>query len=135
MVKLPTWEGLRKTPYFMGGYVMSEKSKHPDVAWEFIKWAMTDNQETLTKQQSWIPVYKPALDNIQAPEWAPDGYKEARFEWMQDGLIGDIYHINWREANDKAIGPVSQEIWSNKISVEEGLNKMNEQINEILHKK
>jgi|GEM_PF-143830 len=135
MTKLPTWEGKRSTPYFVGGYVMAEKSKHPDEAWEFIKWAMTENQETLAKQQSWIPVYKPALEGITPPDWAPEGYQEARFEWMQNGLIGDIYHLNWREAGDKAIGPVGQEIWSNKITVEEGMKKMNDEINKVLQKK
>ncbi|MFD2615643.1 ABC transporter substrate-binding protein [Paenibacillus gansuensis] len=135
MVKLPTWQGQRATPYFMGGYVIADKSKNSDQAWEFIKWAMTENQETLAKQQSWIPVYKPALDTITPPEWAPEGYKDSRFEWMQNGLIGDIYHLRWREAGDKAIGPVGQEIWTNKIPVEEGLKKMNDKINEILQKK
>ncbi|MBW7454137.1 ABC transporter substrate-binding protein [Paenibacillus sepulcri] len=135
MAPIPKWDGNRVVPYWVGGYAMTEKSKHPEEAWEFIKWTMTENQETLAGQQSWIPVHKPSLENAELPQWAPEGYEKARFDWMNYGMIGDIYHLNWREAQDKAISPITDQIFNNKLSVEEGLKQLDEQVNEIISKK
>ncbi|WP_274651041.1 ABC transporter substrate-binding protein [Paenibacillus humicola] len=134
MAPMPKWDGKRVVPYWMGGYAMTSKTKHPEEAWQFIKWTMTDNQETLAKQQSWIPVSKSALEKAKLPEWAPKGYEEARFAWKKDAVIGDIYQLNWREAQDKVISPIDDQIFANKISVEEGLKQMEQQVNEILAK-
>ncbi|MFB9280230.1 ABC transporter substrate-binding protein [Cohnella cellulosilytica] len=129
---IPKWGDGRATPYFVGGYVMAENTKHPDEAWEFIKWAMTDNQETIAKQQSWIPVHNPSREKIEAPEWAPEGYLEARFEWLKDGRIGDIYHLKWREANDKYMTPMQDEIFINGGDVKQALAKAEKEINALL---
>ncbi|REE92753.1 carbohydrate ABC transporter substrate-binding protein (CUT1 family) [Paenibacillus taihuensis] len=135
LAPMPKWDDKRVVPYWVGGYAMTEKSKHPDQAWEFIKWTMTDNQETLAKQQSWIPVNKSALAKVETPAWAPAGYQTARFDWMKYGNIGDLYHLKWREAQDKAISPITDQIFANKISVDDALKKMDEQVNEIISKK
>lgn len=95
---------------------------------------MTDNQETLAKQQSWIPVYNPARDNETLPDWAPDGYEAARYEWTNDGVIGDIYHIKWREAHDKYIAPMQDEIFLNNGDVVKALKSAEENINKLLKK-
>ncbi|WP_219837054.1 ABC transporter substrate-binding protein [Paenibacillus sp. R14(2021)] len=134
MTPMPKWDGQRVVPYWMGGYAMTSKTKHPDEAWEFIKWTMTDNQETLSKQQSWIPVSKSALEKANVPAWAPKGYEEARFAWKEYGTIGDIYHLRWREAQDKVIAPIDDQIFANKMTVDEGLKQMEQQVNEILAK-
>lgn len=134
MAPLPKWDKKRVTPYFIGGYVMTEKSQYPDQAWEFIRWCMTDNQETLAKQASWIPVYNPARKNAEIPTWAPDGYEAARFNWTKDGIIGDIYSTKWREALDKYISPMQDEIFLNNGNVADALKKAETEINKILKK-
>jgi multiple sugar transport system substrate-binding protein len=135
MAPIPKWDGKRVVPYWMGGYAMTEESKHPDESWEFIKWTMTENQKTLATQQSWIPVNKTALSEAETPKWAPEGYQKARFSWMDYGMIGDIYHLKWREAQDKVITPIGDQIFNNKLTVDEGLKKMDKEVNEILSKK
>ncbi|CAK4814727.1 unnamed protein product [Aphanomyces euteiches] len=134
MAPIPKWDDNRVVPYWVGGYTMTEKTKYPDEAWEFIKWTMTENQETLAKQQSWIPVNKTALEKVKAPEWAPSGYQKSRFAWMEYGTIGDIYHLRWREAQDKVIGPIGDQIFNNKITVDEALKNMDIEVNKILSK-
>jgi multiple sugar transport system substrate-binding protein len=135
MAPLPKWGDNRVVPYWMGGYVITEKSKHPDEAWEFVKWTMTENQETLAKQQSWIPVHNPSRDNAATPDWAPAGYAQTRFEWMKYGMIGDVYHLKWREINDKAISPIVDQIFNNKLTAQEGLQQMDDLANQILNEK
>lgn len=132
MVPLPKWGENRVVPYWIGAIAISEKSAHPDEAWEFIRWSMTENQETLAKQQSWIPIHKPALQTVSTPDWAPEGYRQTRYEWMKYGKIGDIYHLKWREVQDKAISPLTDQIFNNKISPAEGLKQMDKQANDIL---
>lgn len=129
---LPSWQGKRVVPYFVGGYAITTKSKHPKAAWEFIKWAMTTNQKTLAKQGSWIPVYKPVLNNLTPPSWAPSGYKSARLDWMKYGRIGSVYSDQWSQILDKAINPNTQQIFTNHISVDKGMKQMNKQANQIL---
>jgi multiple sugar transport system substrate-binding protein len=135
MAPMPKWDDKRVVPYFMGAYGMTEKTKYPDQAWEFMKWAMTDNQETLAKEQSWIPVYKPALAKVSQPVWAPAGYQTARFDWMKYGVIGDLYHLKWREVQDKVLGPTSDLIFNNKITIDDAVKKMDEEANKIINSK
>jgi len=135
MAPIPKWGEGRATPYFMGGYAMAEKTKHPDAAWEFIKWTMTENQKTLAEQQSWIPVHNPSRDGAPLPDWAPEGYKEARLEWMKDGRIGDIYHLKWREATDKFMTPMQDEIFINGGDVKAALANAEKEINALLQSK
>ncbi|GGD85703.1 ABC transporter substrate-binding protein [Paenibacillus nasutitermitis] len=134
LAPMPKWDGNRAVPYWVGGYGMTEKSKHPEEAWEFMKWAMTDNQKTIAEQQSWIPVNETAIKEVAMPSWAPQGYEAARFDWKKYGMIGDIYHLRWREAQDKALAPIGDQIFNNKITVDEGLKQLDEQVNEILSK-
>ncbi|GIQ64962.1 sugar ABC transporter substrate-binding protein [Paenibacillus cisolokensis] len=135
MAPLPKWGEGRATPYFMGGYVMAENTKHPEEAWEFIKWTMTENQKTLANQHSWIAVHNPSREAAEMPDWVPSGYKEARFEWMKDGMIGDIYSIKWREAYDKYMVPMQDEIFINGGSVPDALAKTEREINALLQSK
>ncbi|ALS29851.1 ABC transporter substrate-binding protein [Paenibacillus sp. 32O-W] len=135
MAPLPKWGEGRATPYFMGGYVMAENTKHPEEAWEFIKWTMTENQKTLANQHSWIAVHNPSREAAEIPDWVPSGYKEARFEWMKDGMIGDIYSIKWREAYDKYMVPMQDEIFINGGSVPDALAKTEREINALLQSK
>ncbi|HZG57050.1 ABC transporter substrate-binding protein [Paenibacillus sp.] len=132
MAPIPKWGDGRATPYFMGAYVMANNTEHPEEAWEFIKWAMTENQKTLAEQQSWIPVHNPSRDAAPTPEWAPEGYKEARLNWTADGRIGDIYSIKWREAFDKYVAPMQDEIFINGGDVEAALKKAEQEVNALM---
>jgi multiple sugar transport system substrate-binding protein len=126
---LPLWKGKRATPYFVGGYVITENSPHADEAWQFIKWAMTENQKTLAEQSSWIPVHKPSREGTPLPDWAPSGYEAARFNWTELGVIGDVYSMKWREALDKYMFPMQDVIFGQgkpvKPSVEEAQTEIN----------
>ena len=132
MAPLPKWGDKRTTPYFIGGYVINSKSKYPDEAWEFVKWCMTENQKVLAEQHSWIPVHNPSREQAPLPEWAPDGYEEARYGWMEDAQIGDIYHLKWREAIDKYMTPMQDDIFINGGDVEQALVNAEAKINELL---
>jgi len=132
MAPLPKWGDGRATPYFMGGYVMANNTEHPDEAWEFIKWTMTENQATLAKQHTWIAVHNPSREAAGLPDWAPEGYEAARFEWMKGGMIGDIYSTRWREAYDKFMVPMQDEIFINGGNVADALANAEKEINAIL---
>jgi len=132
MAPLPKWGDTRVTPYFIGGYVMTENSKHPEEAWEFLKWTMTDNQTTLAEQQSWIPVHNSSREAAKVPDWAPSGYQITRFDWTNYGIIGDIYHTKWREAHDKFISPMQDKIFTSGGSVPDALEEAEKQINALL---
>jgi multiple sugar transport system substrate-binding protein len=51
------------------------------------------------------------------------------------GIIGDIYSLKFKEVQDKAISPITDQIFNNNKPVAEALKEMEKKANDILSKK
>jgi multiple sugar transport system substrate-binding protein len=91
----------------MGGSFMAipQQSKHPDAAWDFVKYALctAEGQNTLFKNSGIFPAYKPAWKDplYDQPVEFYGGQKAYRlYTEIADKVPGNTVSPNERQASD-----------------------------------
>ncbi|ACZ43402.1 extracellular solute-binding protein family 1 [Thermobaculum terrenum ATCC BAA-798] len=133
MVPWPKWNGKRVTPYWLGGWVISKKSKVPDAAFEWARWSATDFQMTMAKQHDWIPILNSARLSKESLEGQPQGYRLVLDAvTSSEAKLGDLYTTNNQQIVFEVFGPVLDQLWNNKITPEQAAKTIDEKANKLL---
>ncbi|MDU4696180.1 MAG: ABC transporter substrate-binding protein [Paenibacillus sp.] len=116
----------------MGGFglVIPQGSKHPDEAWEFIKWwtANKDNALLWAKTSLNLPGFKPALGDpffTEDPLWKP-------FTETLEFAKTRPTHPGYSVMEENALIPNLQLLLQNKQSIDDTLKKAQEQGDKLL---
>lgn len=116
----------------MGGFglVIPQGSKHPEEAWEFIKWwtANKDNAMLWAKTSLNMPGFKPALEDdffVADPLWKP-------FTETLEFAKTRPTHPGYSVMEENALIPNLELLQQNKQGIEETLKKAQEQGDKLL---
>lgn len=131
MTAIPTWEGKRVAPYFMGGWVIAKDSKVPEGAFEWVRWSATDYQDQMAKEHDWIPILNSARESAVAFEGLPAGYKEAVAS-LANAKLGDLYCKNNQQIWVEVFDPNITDLVNNNTDPKEVAKKMNDAANALL---
>ncbi len=108
----PLTDGNRVVPYWLGGWVIAEKSEVADAAFEWARWSSDEYQEQMAVERDWIPIKNSVRAGDAVTEGMPEGYREV-IDALDSARIGDVYSENtqqiWVEAFDPGLTSLLEE--------------------------
>lgn len=119
----------------VGGHCIPVDSKHPDEAWEFVKFfSSVEGQRLLGIQKNCVPAIKEiALDTACFLSPPPENIK-VFIDALEYSYL-DVPTKPWNsEFFSKVYSPIFEEINLGRISVEQGLKKMEKEADELIKK-
>ena len=133
----PLPEGPVKSATYLAGehFTIFKNSKHPDEAWEFVKWFISPEiQADFSINSGYMPVRKSTLDLPYYKEYLrTDPYLAAFVEQFKIGLSRQNIDYFRIEINQQVAGAVENALLGD-ISVQQALDKAAEEVNRILKK-
>ena len=131
MAPLPTWDGNRVMPYWLGGWVIAKASEVPDAAFEFARWSASDYQETMAKEHDWIPILNSARESEDMASGMPTGFQQA-MEALSDARLGDMYHRNNQQIIVEAFEPNLDQLFNGQLAAADAAKQIDAKANELL---
>ncbi len=113
------------------GFVVYKGTKHPKEAFEFIKFVATKGQKYLLELKSSVPCAKSAAFSKEFldPSTPPENKAAFLFEIPYSKILP--FHPKWNELWNVWV-KYPELIFTGKLSAEEGVKKMHEEMNRIL---
>lgn len=101
-------------------FAISSTSKHPEAAWEFIKFAITLGRMDRYNGERKVPIYKPLA---VSPEWLEQDKLPNKMKFIQSIPYGHPmeFRPNWGEWGDNSRRGVLNPAWYGEATVEEVL--------------
>lgn len=119
---------------FIDAYVVFKGSKHPEVAWEVVRFfteqAAVDAQ--IAHGSTGIPArFDLAMDRISRQDLFPGLSVEDQYVWLDavNHSRGMPFTPNWSELVNSVIGPQTHRLFNNEISPEEAAQLIHELLN------
>jgi multiple sugar transport system substrate-binding protein len=131
MAPLPTWDGNRVVPYWLGGWVIAKASDVADAAFEFARWSASDYQETMAREHDWIPILNSARESEEMASGMPDGFQQS-MEALSDARLGDMYHRNNQQIIVEAFEPNLEQHFNGQMTAEDAARNIDAKANELL---
>lgn len=131
VTSIPTWEGKRVAPYFMGGWVIAKDAKVLEGAFEWVRWSATDYQDQMAAEHDWIPVLTSARDSETAYTGLPGGYKEVVAS-LSNARLGDLYCKNNQQIWVEVFDPNITSLINDNTDPTEVAKTMNDAANTLL---
>lgn len=123
MAPLPLWHGQSIAPYFLGGWVIPEKSAAITAAQTFATWRATTFQQQMAKDHDWIPISNEARASSDMLSGMPPGFTAAMAN-IANARIGDLYTDNTQQILNEVFFPTWDQFMRNQITPEEATQKM-----------
>lgn len=118
MAPLPLYQGKSVMPYWLGGWVIPQKSGALSAAEAFALWRATKFQDQMAADHDWIPVQNAARTSSQMLSGMPAGFKAAMAA-LPSAQIGDLYTANSQKILDQVFSPNFDNLFQNKKSPED----------------
>lgn len=131
MTQLPLYEGQSIAPYWLGGWVIPEKSGALSAAQAFATWSATTFQAQMAKDHDWIPLQNEARGSKEMLGGMPEGFAEA-MENLPNARIGDIYTTNMQQIFNEVFGVNFEQLLANKLTPEAAAQKMQDAATKLL---
>ena len=120
-------------------HVIYRNTKHPDEAWELLKFLSSDAyQLSLIKQGLWLPSHTSLLTPEGVKSWLtsgvhPQGYELIATKYLTKYAVAFYYPAGFSEA-ERLLSSALDPVWVGKASVEDALVKSGviDQINAVL---
>lgn len=114
--------------------VIIKGTKHPEEAWEFVKWTISDEAQAYLAKTLLYPATKKAVqlpDFISPPGLAPNLLEPEAFP------MENVYHLpydvpGWTEMFWKIFGPQSDLVWSGDKTAVEAMKEIESECNSML---
>ncbi len=131
MAPLPLYQGKSVMPYWLGGWVIPQKSAALSAAEAFALWRATKFQDQMAADHDWIPIQNAARESDAMLSGMPDGFKAAMAA-LPSAQIGDLYTANSQKILNEVYGPAFDELFRNKLSPQDAANQIQEQATALL---
>ncbi|MBA8795379.1 multiple sugar transport system substrate-binding protein [Friedmanniella endophytica] len=131
MAPMPTYQGQRVAPYWLGGWVIPKKSGALTAAQTFALWSATTFQKQMAKDHDWIPIENAARDSSDMLSGMPDGFAET-MKALPQARIGDIYTTNMQQIFNEVFGPNFDQMFNNKLTPQAAAQKMQDAATKLI---
>ncbi len=131
MAPLPLYQGQSVAPYWLGGWVIPEKSGALSAAQAFATWSATAFQPKMAADHDWIPLQDEARNSETMLKGMPDGFSEA-MKNLPKARIGDFYTTNMQQIFNEVFGPNFEQLLANKLTPEQAAQKMQDAATKLL---
>jgi multiple sugar transport system substrate-binding protein len=131
MTSLPLYQGQRVAPYWLGGWVIPQKSAALSAAQTFATWSATTFQSQMAKDHDWIPLENAARSSKDMLSGMPEGFEEA-MKVLPKARIGDIYTTNMQQIFNEVYGTNFDLLLNNKLTPEAAAQKMQDAATKLL---
>ncbi len=138
VTSLPAWDAGGSTTTNLGGcsVVIPEQSKNKDLAFEFIQNALLSKEGNLAiyKATDQFPSFIQALEDPSFGEATDPYFGNAQVAKMFAEAapgINPFYYTKYEDQANSAINSILTEVLSGQTTVDQGLQKMVQQLNEI----
>ena len=131
MTSLPLYQGQRVAPYFLGGWVIPQKSAALSAAQTFATWSATTFQSQMAKDHDWIPLENAARSSKDMLSGMPEGFEQA-MKVLPEARIGDIYTTNMQQIFNEVFGVNFEQLLNNKLTPEAAAQKMQDAATKLL---
>ncbi len=134
------WVKSNKTTWFNGTWFIARESKHPEEAWELIKYLTS---EEAARDMAEVAGFLVPLKSIVA-DWyelfeKPTGMKASEIKTVTEGClkngVENVNHlfVSWPEIYDILAQELSP-VWLGKVSAEEGLKAVKPRVDAVVYK-
>jgi multiple sugar transport system substrate-binding protein len=124
MAPMPSYQGQPSVPpYWLGGWVIPQKSGALTAAQTFAIWSATTFQPQMAKDHDWIPLQNEARTSEEMLKGMPEGFVEA-MEALPNARIGDFYTANMQQIFNEVFTPNFDQFLNNKLTAEQAAQKM-----------
>lgn len=127
----PLVEGNRVVPYWLGGWVIAEKSEVAEAAFEWARWSGNEYQEQMAGERDWIPIKNSVRASDATTEGMPEGYREV-IDALESARIGDVYSENTQQIWVEVFEPGITGLLEENRDPAEVASEMDEKANELL---
>jgi multiple sugar transport system substrate-binding protein len=127
----PLVDGERVVPYWLGGWVIAEKSEVAEAAFEWARWSGNEYQEQMAGERDWIPIKTSVRDSEATTEGMPEGYR-AVIDALESARIGDVYSENTQQIWVEVFEPGITGLLEENRDPAEVASEMDEKANELL---
>jgi multiple sugar transport system substrate-binding protein len=131
MTSLPLYQGQSVAPYWLGGWVIPQKSGALSAAQTFATWSATTFQSHMAKDHDWIPIENAARASSDMLSGMPEGFAEA-VKNLPSARIGDIYTKNFQQIANEVYTPNLDQLLNNKLTPEAAAQKMQDAATKLL---
>jgi multiple sugar transport system substrate-binding protein len=129
-----------KVAWFNGTWFIAKNSKHPEEAWEFLKFLTSEEAaRDMAKVTGFLVPLKRVVNDWYKLFEKPTGMKSDQIKTVVEGVLANgvenVNHlfISWPEINDILTQELSQ-IWLGKVSASEGLKSAKPKVDEVILK-
>lgn len=131
MAPLPLYQGKSIAPYWLGGWVIPQKSAAITAAQTFATWSATKFQSQMAKDHDWIPLENAARESQDMLSGMPEGFAAA-MKNLPNARIGDIYTLNMQQIFNEVYGTNFDQLFNNKLTPEAAAQKMQDAATKLL---
>lgn len=131
MTSLPLYQGQNVAPYWLGGWVIPQKSAAISAAQAFATWSATTFQSQMAKDHDWIPLENAARESKDMLSGMPEGFAEA-MKNLPKARIGDIYTNNIQQIVNEVYDTNFTLMFNNKLTPEAAAQKMQDAATKLL---
>jgi multiple sugar transport system substrate-binding protein len=131
MAPLPLYQGQSVAPYWLGGWVIPQKSAALTAAQTFATWSATKFQSQMAKDHDWIPLQTAARESKDMLSGMPEGFADA-MKKLPGARIGDIYTANMQQIFNEVYGTNFEQLLNNKLTPQAAAQKMQDAATKLL---
>lgn len=131
MTSLPLYQGQSVAPYWLGGWVIPQKSAALSAAQTFATWSATTFQPQMAKDHDWIPLQNEARASKDMLSGMPEGFEEA-MKNLPKARIGDFYTANMQQIFNEVFSKNFDLLLNNKLTPEAAAQKMQDAATKLL---